>query len=573
MELLLSIAALSIIATVGIARFDHVSTLTRSAKLRSDAETINRAVIMFKASGGELGGAVTANQVLAKLKTYMSANASKKQINPLTQSFVDHRLVAIVQSDPENMSNQLRAYWNPADQLFEVKESNEPGGVTAFELKEYATVGIQSESRHMGSLEFGTETGWIWDYEDRSDQLDGPFYAPTHIPTHPSNLPPPVASKAPPSTKTRLLQPPAFSIPGGNYPANIYPLELELSNPNPPGSSYIAYTINSQSMLLYNGRITVDAGSDIRAQAITTDAAQWTDSSLSHQAYFPDLIDLLPPKIVLSAPAFTKNITAIDATILDQNPVGRSTIRFNLKTPHGTFEPVQFWSRYSERLKLSVNDFPDGFDIIAYAQAIHPEIYEHSTDSTASTTATFFGIPLTGNVLFVLDGSTSMLSDFGAAPESKTRFSRVAEEAALAISNLRYNQLFNIAYFSDRVVWTDGTSALHEPTENRKTATIDQLQRVTPFGGTNYQLALALPFQYSPAPDRVVFLSDGLPNQTWDYSSELAALVSAGIEVDTVALDVGPEGVATLQSISTATNGSLAVVRNNGTTSGNIINE
>lgn len=218
-EILVALGVIAVIAAIGIQMFSSASKGLQSSKLESDTATLNRAVTMYLASGGDLSTTRDPSQVLAKLKTISSPDRIKTQINPITGSLIDHRLVAEMQSESEAMSDQPRAYWNAGDKAFEIVTVGNSPGVKRFTFDEKAVAGeIQVDSRKSGSMQFASESGWIWDHGNRTpdsglEPTRVPLVAGTYSPVPataalipasstsavpPAVLPPHVASLLPP---------------------------------------------------------------------------------------------------------------------------------------------------------------------------------------------------------------------------------------------------------------------------------------------------------------------------------------------------------------------------------------
>ena len=549
-EIVVAISVLAVLVSVGISFSGAVTSSTRDSKLETDTMALNRAVTMYIASGGDLTGAGSPSAVLAKLKTTSSVARIKTQINPLTSSLVDPRLDVVLQNNMESLGREPRVYWNASDQQFEVKTSGGAGGVKMFQLSNSAVPAqIEIDARKSGAMEFATNSGWIWDFKDDWDTSAGPSAIPTFIPLVAIAPTPPVA----PTPSPVELKPPSFSLPGGQFPATDFSLSVSLSNPNPVASSHLSYSIDGGAWQNYSGPLSLSPGDRVLARAISDDASRWQDSSINQEVYTAVLIDLAAPDISLSSNMFTATSPNITVTLTDNNAAGLSDLYFSLKDPADSYPPVQLWRRYNRPLSASVIDYPDGFDVITYAKAKDPNLHEHSDDKEAKTGADFFGVPVTDNVLLVIDASSSMNSSFGGG---KTRFEAVIEAAVQVIPNLRPRQKFNVAMFDAGVHWTDGTFELHNATSPFSPRMAALIQTVSTGSGTNYKAGLGLPMQYTPVPDRVIFLTDGEPDGT-DYSNELNQLANAGVTVNVLGIELNSNARRLVEAIATATNGSV----------------
>ena len=85
---------------------------------------------------------------------------------------------------------------------------------------------------------------------------------------------------------TLQLDPPDFSQPGGPVPLINFDLSLTLSDPNPPGTSQIFYSVNGGGMSRYDGQtLTTTPGMSVSAYAVTSDPDHWTNSNVSANTY------------------------------------------------------------------------------------------------------------------------------------------------------------------------------------------------------------------------------------------------------------------------------------------------
>jgi len=552
-EIMVAIGVLATLVSIGVSVSGAVSSSAKNSKLESDTRALNRAVTMYIASGGDLSDVRSTTAVLAKLKTTSSAARIKTQINPLTSALVDLRLDVVLQNSMEAQSSDPRVYWNATEKQFELKTSGGAGGVKMFQLNDSAIpTQLQIDSRSSGSMEFASNSGWIWDYKTDWDSTGGPTVIPTFVPVIAMS---PLRSVSPTPSPARL-QPPAFSLPGGQRPTTDFNLSVSLTNPNPSSSSHLSYSISGGAWQNYSGPLSIAPGDRVLAQAISDDAARWYDSPLRQETYSAVLIGLAPPDIDLSTNTFTMVSPTITVTLTDNNAAGLSDPYFTLKDPSDSYEAVQFWQRYTGPFSVSATDYPDGFDVVTYAKAQNPNLYEHSEDEEAHTFADFFGVPVTGNVLLIIDASSSMAESFAGG---KTRFEAVIDAVVQMIPSLRPDQKFNVAMFDGGIHWTDGTFELQDAVAPFTTQLATQIQNVSTGSGTNFEAALAMPLLYSPLPDNVIFLTDGEPEST-DYDDELSQLANAGIAVNVLGIELNSTARGLVEAIANATNGSVSEI-------------
>lgn len=157
----------------------------------------------------------------------------------------------------------------------------------------------------------------------------------------------------------------------------------------------------------------------------------------------------------------------------------------------------------------------------------------------------------------MIDVSGSM----DAAVGSSTRLKLVQNALIDAINQLDSGTKFNVVSFSGKIEWTDGTWDLLPANAGNKALFATQIGNWKTAGGTNYQAALAAPMQFKTKPEKVFFLTDGEPTTGGNnYQTELTALASAGIVVNTIGVDLNPSAEQTLENIAKKTGGSAAVV-------------
>lgn len=266
------------------------------------------------------------------------------------------------------------------------------------------------------------------------------------------------------------------------------------------------------------------------------------------------IVNLLAPRIILSEPSFNSSTPEITVTLSNPNPAGSSEIYYSLIPNGESHPPPSTWGLYSGPIITEAASYPGGFEVATFAKSIDPS-YLDSDFVDAATSSEFFGIPITGNVVFVVDASRSMRNTFG----SKTRFETTIDELVSAIQSLSGDVEFNVAMFDNGVHWTDGSNKLHPANKENKQDMISKVQSVKTGGGTNYSAALSLPLNYSPYPEQVIFLSDGQPNNP-NFLDELTTLTNLGIRVNTVGLDTNSTAIAVLKLIADQTGGIPVVI-------------
>lgn len=540
-EILLVIAVLGVFGSLVIPSVTSLGTSVREQKLESDVSSINRAISIYRAHGGQLNQCKSTEEILCKLKSIRDQSQANVFVG-LTGATIDPRLCAKQLEDSN--SRVSRAVWNATEQKFEILHQG--SGVERFYLDdELAESDYGAETREKSSFDYNAEKGWVWSYRDRAQdpRIGSTAMEVVSVPASPM----PASGSAP-----SVLRPPIFSIGSGTFAATSFPMSLTLSNPNPAGTT-IRYSINGGGYVTYANPIVVPAGARIQA-FVTGDSELWIDSSKNSGSYIPeDPEPLSAPAIVLSATTFTNSVDSISITLTNPNPGGSSQIRYSIAKTGESFSDPDSWPVYSGPLTVGKDTFPTGFEIQAYSDAIDYRLYYDSPIVGDSAGADFFGLPMSGDILFVIDSSGSMNESWAGGTNS--RMDAVLDALFATIRQLGSTQNFNVITFSNGVSFNDGTWQLQQATDANKSSLITRLKtEVATGGGTNYQAAFAAANQFTTVPTRVVFLTDG-EDKGESFVGELLKLVDKGVIVDSIGISLTDAGQTRLAEIATATGG------------------
>ncbi|MEM1294358.1 MAG: vWA domain-containing protein [Verrucomicrobiota bacterium] len=569
-EVLLAVAAIAIIAAIAIPSYSIVVSGTSASKLETDVVKINSAIKIYRASGGSLEGITNPQAALDKLKTVRNGDKSEEYAG-LRGSMIDKRLAVRPQTPEQVSSDQLRAHWDSANQRFQLSTSG--AGIHDFYLdSELAAVDFGSEDRKESAIAYNTGDGWIWNHGD-ANPLNGP--TPTEVPLTPGSSSSSSGSGSgsgsgasgtsgtgggygtgndPPAE----LQPPIFTPAGGQFPYSAFDLQVTITNPNPPEDSWIMVSVNGSPFTTYSGSVTVSPNSYVSAY-VDGNPSFWNRSSTVIESYAAGADELLAPEIELSATTFDQNTETIEVTLLNPNVSGSSQLFYTVKAPSESFPDVELYTMYSGPITLAADSFPEGFDIQAYAKSLDTTRWTDSPFANAATTADFFDVPITEErILFVVDASGSMNNEF--LETGYSRYETVKQHLVETIGNLPSNVNFGVAMFDGGVHWKSGNGELLPATSSNKETTIHAVQVLNNGRGTNYDAGLSIPTQYSPLPDQVIFLSDGRPNHQTSWYNDLDTLVSLGIKVDTVGLELDGWAASNLQRIAEETGGSFTTI-------------
>lgn len=160
-EVLLVIAGISAIGAVGYVATSNAKATAESVKLESDVKSINQAIDLYRANGGQIAANSTADALLAKLKTRADSASGGTTIG-LKSSFLDVRTEAEWQSSSEATTSQLRAVWDPVAMAFSTSTGTTLG-IKRFRINNtLASAAPVTESRNP-TLQ-GAASGWVWDH-------------------------------------------------------------------------------------------------------------------------------------------------------------------------------------------------------------------------------------------------------------------------------------------------------------------------------------------------------------------------------------------------------------------------
>lgn len=369
-ELLITVAVLGILAAIGTVTTSHVVGKARDQKLFSDVSTLNRSIVAYLASGGDLSGVTRPEDVLVRLKRGF---AQAKRVPGLSGAKLDERLTFTMQSPGEAQGNQWRAYWNAAEQRFVLAQNGEGPGIKAFRLEALPPAsdpGEESLPEAKVPLLYAGSSTWIWDYQDAAPS--GPPL-PTDFPVGevPNSPPPPPTGSPSPSGATPLAAP-VFSLTSGAFPIDAFDLPLSLHNPNPLGSSELYYSINFGNWQLYTGPLQVPPGTIVAAQAIATSDQYRNSPRVDHRyGALPGVLE--PPLITSSLPEFGLFTgREIEVTLTDLNSASISSLEY--RVGNGP------WLPYHGPFTLDRSQYPEGAHIEARAVALG-EYHETSSVS------------------------------------------------------------------------------------------------------------------------------------------------------------------------------------------------
>lgn len=274
---MLVIAIISVMAGSAFLVLTNVQKNTLDTKLMHDVAAINQALTTYRNSGGTVNGLTDPQDVLDRLKTHMKATDAVAMAG-LRKGMVDPRLAVRLQTSVEATGSDERAYYRPDTKTFALANSGGQG-VKEFFLDESLALKDYGEDNRRSTFDLAKVSPWVWDYTNQPAPAKPAPAA--HAATSPS------ASSGKPGEPPGALKlnAPGFSVATGNFPLTTYPLTLNLTNPNPTGSSNILYSINSGNWAIYTQTLKLNPGQTVQAMAGSLDPDNWLDSDKKQESY------------------------------------------------------------------------------------------------------------------------------------------------------------------------------------------------------------------------------------------------------------------------------------------------
>lgn len=288
-EVLVVVAVVSILSTVGYVAITGVREGSAASKLDQDVAVLNSAIDAYLASGGNLDNVTTAAAALSKLKTRSTALSAARTLGA-TGSFVDPRTTLVWQDAGEASTPVLRAYFTATPKPRFYTATTGAAGIKQFALEETAAAAAPATETREQTLAQNTVSGWIWAYEDQAAPEEGPASVPVATDYQ---------TVFNPGTAVVTLDPPVISPADGARSILDYKLTLNISNPNPQGSSVIYYRQDSGPFVLFSSPFSIGP-TKVTAVCISLDKSRYADSAPAVANY-----DVTPVQLALqlSAPA------------------------------------------------------------------------------------------------------------------------------------------------------------------------------------------------------------------------------------------------------------------------------
>ena len=311
LELIIMIAILAAIISLGASLLTDDSDSARAAKLQSDVTSLNQMVAIYLADGGSLAGITSPQAVLDKMKRSRPQSEWQQHVGVASGKLLDVRLRAAMTTQPDN-SSYPRAFWDRTKQRFVLNKTS--GNAASYFYLDSTLAGTDfgTETRTKSVVTFNSSnSGWVWgasvtnpaaSYLDpqpftKADPSSG--FDPNET-ASPSSTPPGDSSGGSggsdgggggggsPQPTLSLLPLPIITPAGGTYAFASFPSAVTLSTGGAPtGVSNLMYSINGGAWQPYSGSsIPVIPAMILQARNETTRPAEYATSSTNTQTYY-----------------------------------------------------------------------------------------------------------------------------------------------------------------------------------------------------------------------------------------------------------------------------------------------
>lgn len=352
-EVLAAVATIGVVTAVALVIATQIGQSVDDAKLESDVRALNRAIVAFEGSGGAMNGVQTGSAALEKLQAATDPEVMEK-IPGFSGSVVDFRIGIRNVEKSDGPSKELKAFWDSTKRRFVTSRSGDEG-IREFYIDDTVKVAPKAEEVRTSALAYSDRSSWIWDYEDgvKSAPL-----APTRIAVADSSSTTPLAATAisvsslPSSPSYGNLQPPFFSIPGGRYDVTFYSFTVSLTDPNPPGTAALKYSIDHGPWQNYTGPIAATPNSLIKAQSVSLNTTDWGDSVQWIETYNVNPKTLRAPDILSTDDTFGSTVPEIFIALTNPNDTAVSETRYRINGGP--------WTTYSGQFSILEAAYPTG---------------------------------------------------------------------------------------------------------------------------------------------------------------------------------------------------------------------
>lgn len=261
-EILIITAVLALVSTVAVPLITGASDAAKKEKLEQDVAIVNNAIDAYLAAGGN-PAALTQSGILGALKSRVSGGMPAEMLGPQGPFL-----------DPTVTTNATDFRWSAvftpgANPRFVVVQTT--NGVIFGKGPAMAVGGVAERPEE-------ARPSWLWTYADATPPGTNEFFAPLAV----DNL------AAPSSIPVAGITLAAPIVSPGSLTTNLwrYPLQVGLTNPNPPGSSRVYYRIGNGNYTLHDGiPLNIDPGTSLEAVCVSLDPSRFYNSPMVSQNY------------------------------------------------------------------------------------------------------------------------------------------------------------------------------------------------------------------------------------------------------------------------------------------------
>ena len=371
-EVLAAVSILAILALIAVTMISGLNEKAKSQKLRGDVDLLNRAVVAYLNANGDLGGTLTVDQVLSKLKSAATAESAERILG-FRGAVIDPNLKYRLQTATEAADGRARASWDASSQRFVIHHDGSPG-IKDFFIDLDGGSGIPEATDDRDAfMNLAVEDAWIWDYADRAPPpASGP--APGVVVSSVPATPLPSAATSPP-TRTKLA-PPNFSIPTSSRPVTDFDLNVLLADSNDPGNAQVYYSVDHGDWQLFDGSpVAVPPGGIVKAQAVPLDQDAWYASSVIQHTYTATPVQLEIPSISASETTWSPGVESSVITIDQTNDAAIAKVVYQIDGGG--------WNDYGSPFTLTSADYPAGASIVTKAVPLSEFYLESGTAAFA----------------------------------------------------------------------------------------------------------------------------------------------------------------------------------------------
>ncbi len=261
-EILVAIAAIGVLATVGIVTVTGVPDAARKKKLDQDVAIVNNAIDAYLLAGGD-AAQLSEGNVINALKQRVAAQGAADIVGP-QGPFLDPTVITM----PTDFSWSALYTTDPTPRFYVAQVTT---GVI-FGHGPAMAVGGAAERPD------AARPSWVWTYTDATAPTEPAAFVPTAIDGGYT------ATNAP-SVAVTLAAP---VISPGSQTLNLwgFPLQVSIANPNPSGSSRVYYKAGTGNYTLYdNTPFNVDPETTLSAVAVSLDPSRFYNSSVATATY------------------------------------------------------------------------------------------------------------------------------------------------------------------------------------------------------------------------------------------------------------------------------------------------